>query len=317
MDQYEHLRKFPLNVVLAQLGFETFKYRKAGTEGYGRCAICQPKKNTTAFSFNDDGRFHCFACGASGRGAIDLVKAVRQCGFQEATEWLKTLPGTPVKHFQEHQPALHVPSDAKTNLTENPPFKASYEKYFKPHAWLEARGLTAETLARYEVGYYENAARRSVYNGSVMLKIRRWSDGECVGYLSRNIGEITAEKPKYVFPKGVSKGLEVFGAIQLKEKAPLRVVFLVESPLCVLKFSQHGFEAVSPFGWSVSAEQSAILAHLAKGYIYLPDADKVSEIGSSLLHLARVCWVKTPALPADVSDPERLSVEQIRSLMTS
>jgi hypothetical protein len=33
-DAYEHLRRFPLNVVLAALGFDTFKYRKAGTDGY-------------------------------------------------------------------------------------------------------------------------------------------------------------------------------------------------------------------------------------------------------------------------------------------
>jgi hypothetical protein len=38
-DAYEHVRKYPLNVVLAALGFETFKYRKAGTEGYGACPI--------------------------------------------------------------------------------------------------------------------------------------------------------------------------------------------------------------------------------------------------------------------------------------
>lgn len=33
-DAYEHVRKYPLNVVLAALGFATFKYRKIGT-GYG------------------------------------------------------------------------------------------------------------------------------------------------------------------------------------------------------------------------------------------------------------------------------------------
>src|SRR4051812_15911789 len=108
-DQYEHVRRFPLNVVLASLGFETFKYRKAGTEGFGACPIHRSKKNTTCFSFDDSGRFNCFSCGAKGKGAIDLVKAVRQCGFQQATEWLKRLtvqplPSSPAK-CQETAPS--------------------------------------------------------------------------------------------------------------------------------------------------------------------------------------------------------------------
>src|SRR4051812_46041839 len=65
-DQYEHVRRYPLNVVLAALGFETFKYRKAGTEGYGACPIHGSKKNTTCFSFDDDGKWNCFSCGAHG-----------------------------------------------------------------------------------------------------------------------------------------------------------------------------------------------------------------------------------------------------------
>lgn len=56
--------------------------------------------------------------------------------------------------------------------------------FFKPHPWLEARGISADILAHYEVGYYDNPARRSLYSVSVMLKIRRLSGGECVGYRS-------------------------------------------------------------------------------------------------------------------------------------
>jgi hypothetical protein len=50
----------PLNVVLAALGFETFNYRKSGTEGYGACPIHQAEKNTTSVSFDESGKFYCF-----------------------------------------------------------------------------------------------------------------------------------------------------------------------------------------------------------------------------------------------------------------
>jgi hypothetical protein len=59
-----------------------------------------------------------------------------------------------------------------------------------------------------------------------------------------NIGEITQEKPGYRFPAGLQKGLELFGAYQLKEKAPHRVVFLVELPFAVMPFSQRGFSGL-------------------------------------------------------------------------
>jgi DNA primase len=147
-----------------------------------------------------------------------------------------------------------------------------------------------------------------------MLKIRRWSDGEAVGYLSRNIGEVTQERPKYVLPRGLQKGLELFGAWQVKEKAPLRVLYVVESPFAVMKFSQLGFAAVSPFGWSVSPEQAAILQQLSRGCIFLPDRDKRAESQNVAGLLSRYAWTKMPELPEGVDDPEKLSADQIRAL---
>lgn len=161
---------------------------------------------------------------------------------------------------------------------------------------------------------YRNDSRRSVYNGSVMIRISRYKDGECVGYLSRNIGEITPEKPKYRFPEGLHKGLELFGAWQLKQDGhlPLRIVYVVESPFTVMHFHQCGLPAVSPFGWAVTVGQCKILEELAKGCVYLPDADKRSEAlgqaGTIALHL----WCKMPHFPKE--DPEDLTLEEIRAL---
>lgn len=312
MDSYQELRLLPLREVLAWLGFPdaTWKARKNGTEFSGRCPVHQPKANSTSFSYDSEGRFNCFSCGAHGRGAIDITMAVKQIGFQEA-----------VKLLQEFKPRAAPISPSLTNVkpeepevNENPVFKASYEKYFKPHEWLDNRGLLPTTLQHFGVGFYENPARRSVYNGSVMLKIRRYSDGECVGYLVRNIGDVSPEKPKYVFPKGLSKSVELFGAFQLKEKAPIRVLYVVESPFAVMAFHQKGFPAVSPFGWSLSDQQIEIISQLAKGVVYLPDLDKHSEISDSVRRLALHVWVKSPALPEGITDPEYLSAEQIRSL---
>jgi len=143
MDQYEHVRRFPLNVVLASLGFETFKYRKAGTEGYGACPIHGSKKNTTCFSFDDEGRF-----------------TIGKCGFQEAVKHLEGFRDTPRTRapVQEQSPQRQL---APAPPSENPPFKSTYEKFTVPSAWLKERGLSEETLKRFEVFQYSNPARRS------------------------------------------------------------------------------------------------------------------------------------------------------------
>jgi DNA primase len=272
--EIDSLRQIRLLSVLALLGVQfEFKTRKGDTEWYGPCPIHPAKTNRTSFSFDASGRFNCFSCGAKGRGAIDLVKAVRQVGFQEAVDLLRSQHGNLIAHeaAKPQVKQLQVPGQPATN----PPFKSTYEKYAVDSVWLKERGLLPDTLLRYEVFEYNNPARRSAYSGSVMLKIRRYSDGECVGYLSRNIGEITPAKPKYLFPKGLQKGLELFGAWQLKNDAsapaslPLRVGYLVESPFAVTKFHQLGFAAVSPFGWSCSPQQIQVLCELFRGVVFL------------------------------------------------
>ena len=186
-----------------------------------------------------------------------------------------------------------------------------YQKYYVPSEWLAKRGFSPATLLTYEVGLYDNPKRQSAYKGKILLPVTRWKDGELVAYLART-SEPKDGQPKYIWPKGFQKSLEVFGAFLLKERAPIRVLYLVESPFAVMKFLQHGLPAVSCFGWSVSDEQCRILAELAKGVIYLPDRDKTRESAVVAGRLSPVVWLKMPELPDGVDDPEFLTAEQIR-----
>jgi hypothetical protein len=60
--------------------------------GAAPCPIHNPKQDSTSFSYVADGKFHCFSCEAKGRGAIDLVKLVKNLGFIEAVEFLGPVP---------------------------------------------------------------------------------------------------------------------------------------------------------------------------------------------------------------------------------
>ena len=75
---------------------------------------------------------------------------------------------------------------------------------------------------------------------------------------------------------------------------------------------QLGLPAVALMGWSVSNQQLDILVQLAKGIVYLPDADKRTEAMQYASLIATRLWCRYPEMPEE--DPEQLTLEQIRSL---
>jgi len=75
--------------LLAALGFTV-------NERTRRCpCVIHSGSNLTAFSWSEEGLWHCHSCGAGG-DRIDLVRAVRQCSFGEAVEFFATLAGVRV-----------------------------------------------------------------------------------------------------------------------------------------------------------------------------------------------------------------------------
>jgi hypothetical protein len=72
--------------LLTALGCEANERRRRGP-----CPV-HGGRNPSAFSWREDGRWHCFSCGAGG-DRIALVRAARQCSFREAVEVLAGLAG--------------------------------------------------------------------------------------------------------------------------------------------------------------------------------------------------------------------------------
>src|ERR1039458_7207043 len=146
-------------------------------------------------------------------------------------------------------------------------------------------------------------------------------EGKLYGYLGRNIldsSDCPTDTPKYLFPKNLPKSRFLFGSAEILAgtfgQAPLKRVFLVESPFCVMKFASLGIAALTPFGWSVSTEQLAILATLARGVVFLPDRNKAEEAARIVPALAQQIWLRFPPLPAGCEDPENLSLDEIQRL---
>lgn len=313
MDKYAHIRDLPFPVVAPSLGIDLKRFKVAGNgEWVGYCAIHQSKTNQSCFRYASDGKFHCFSCSAKGRGALDLAKAVRSIGFKEAVAILEPLVG---------QAPVQAPMEAPATIPEateavlKPIEKDTWRKYQVPCEWLEQRIPYSSVLEQYGVFCYNNPSRKSAYSGRVMIPVKD-GEGKIFGYLGRNPDNPT-DTPKYLFPKNLPKSRFVFGAYELGQRyqLPVKVVYVVESPFCVMRFASLGLPALSPYGWSVSEEQIRLLASLAKGAIYLPDSNKAGLQSAEVVQaMSQAVWVRSPRLPKDVIDPEYLDKEAILAL---
>lgn len=316
-DQYDSIRSLSLQSVAPTLGIDLSGYKKRkGGELYGPCPVHKPKANQTSFSYAPDGKWHCFSCEAKGRGAIDLAMQVLHIGFKEACERLGGVKPIPEP---EELPREDCGASGTTPESEDdvPEFKSTYAKFFVENEWLTARVPSVEVVRDYGVGYYFNPGRKSKYQGKVLMPIRNGRSGSVVGYLARSI-VVDDKNPKYLFPANLPKSLFLFGAYEIRQgkfgPAPLKKLWVVESPFCVLKYALMGIPAVSPFGWHVSVKQMNTLTELAKGVIYLPDHDKYEQGKEVAASLASKLWVKYPELPEGVQDPEALTKDQVLAL---
>ena len=76
----------PMPHLLAVLGFEV-------NERTSRAAcLLHHGSNRSAFTWREDGRWYCFSCGRGG-DRITLVRAIRNCTFLEAVQFLAELVG--------------------------------------------------------------------------------------------------------------------------------------------------------------------------------------------------------------------------------
>lgn len=312
-DKWEHLRQLAPLGVLSSLGVDvsTFKKRSGKQEWYGRCPMPghNPKHNTTSFSINQDGRFQCFGCSEKGRGSIDLTRAIRKVGFQDAVSFLEGLTVAP--RPQNEPISDSGASDGQPDGVLKP-LKSSYHKFTELCPWLEQRVPDQAIRERYGIFAYHNPARKSVYSHKIMIPVKGM-DGEVYGYLART-PEPKEGESKYFFPKNFPKSQFVFGGWEMKGETH-KLVYAGESSWMVMRFAMMGFPAVALYGWSASPEQIEILASLARGVYYLPDRNKSGpECAGVIQAIAKRLWVKAPPLPDGVDDAEYLSAEQIKAL---
>lgn len=123
---------------------------RAGKHFKGRC----PFHNEKSPSFHvspDRGTYHCFGCGVGG-DIFSFVQAIDGVEFKEALKTLaqkanvELVPEQPEKRSERDR--LYAILDTATSF-----YEAELQKHSEALAYLDKRGVTKETIAKWRIGY--------------------------------------------------------------------------------------------------------------------------------------------------------------------
>jgi DNA primase len=183
------------------------------------------------------------------------------------------------------------------------------------HPYLKGRGLSAETLAHFGIGY----CPKGIMAGRIAIPIHN-TDGQVVGNAGRWPGEPDEGKEKYRLPGKFKKTLEVFNYHRAALESADTPLVIVEGFFPVMHLWQHGIRRVVAFmGWSMSERQEELIAKLvtpeSKIILMLDnDAAGIEARQKIAPRLAEHCFVRSFRWPEGIHQPDELTEEHLETL---
>jgi len=313
-----------------------YKLKSKGSGGE-RSVLCPFHEERTASCKVELERkiFQCFGCGAKGnvlefvalmegnradlRGAA--LKLASICKIPVAsprgTRASKIAQDAP-QPAQTKKPAprpsmSHVePSDASEGDIEaaNPPLAFAL-KLDPDHPYLAERGLSAELVAEFGLGY----CSRGSMAGRICIPLHN-ERGELVAYAGRWPGDegFPEDEDRYKLPAKFQKARILYNLHRVPETEHL---VLVEGYWSVIRLHTLGVPVVGLMGWSVSEEQVALLLGRGiKRVTLLLDGDETGFTGRErvLPALSSAFFVYSPLL-SEGEKPDTLPEDDLLSLI--
>lgn len=284
--------------------------KKTGKNFMGCCPF--HKEKTPSFSVSPQkGFFKCFGCGAAGN-AIGFVMKYESLSYPEAIRRVAEMYGMSVP---EDRVATERHAKAKT-LTDRMKMAADFYTEAlagneRAKAYLTEREITADTAARFALGYSpdawqalegifgahyndpemtenggcglvivnENGRRYDRFRGRLMYPIRN-PRGQVIGFGARTLNG--DEHPKYLNSPETAiykKGEEIYGlyeaqdAIRRKDRA-----IVCEGYMDVIQLSQAGFtEAVAALGTAITSDHVRKLLKMVDKIYFSFDGDSAGQ----------------------------------------
>jgi len=150
-------------------------------------------------------------------------------------------------------------------------------------------------VSQFGLGY----CPRGILAGRIAIPIHN-PHGDLVAYAGRHP---KGKAPRYKFPSGFHKSLELYNLHRAKHEAPQRGLVLVEGFFDVIALWQLGMpNAVALMGTELSTAQEALLVQHTDRVVLLLDGDEAgrSAMQELLPRLARRLFVRTVELPDGV-----------------
>jgi len=302
-------------VRMSELIGRSIPVRRAGREYHALCPF--HKEKTPSFTINDEkGFYHCFGCGAHG-DVINFVKEYEHLGYREAIEKLAGMAGLAVpqptraeaereSREQSLQQVMELVTSWLEHQLENSPEGELARRY------LIERGLSADTIARFRIGYapadrdallramkqhginerqlietgmlihIEGKAPYSRFRRRLMFPIRD-RKSRVIAFGGRVLpGEPNAEAPKYLNSPETPlfhKGRQLFN-LDLARRPALDSgqLLIAEGYMDVVALAQAGVAAaVAPLGTAITADQLQICWQLVDTPTLCLDGDNAGQ----------------------------------------
>lgn len=279
-----------LGMVIEHYGW---RLRKAGSHVLrGKCPLpshsSQESKESFIATLNKGagGAWSCHSnsCAASrggrkGGNVLDLVAVVEGCSIRDAAIKLQTwflvpAAGQPEPASKPDAAQLVSREESRAGETAdrneaNKPLTFTLKSVDPAHPYLKERGITEETAGMFGVGVFSGKGSMS---GRLVFPIKN-RKGELVAYAGR---AIDGAEPRYKFPAGFRKGLELWN---LSEVTGMSVV-LVEGFFDCMKVWQAGYTCIALMGSSMSSVQEDMIAEQFAEVVVMLDGDEAGRKGT-------------------------------------
>lgn len=288
--------------------------RRHGREFLGLCPF--HKEKTPSFTVNDEKSFyHCFGCGAHG-DAITFIKDTQGLSYPEAIERLAQEAGIAIPKPSAEEAAKDRKILGLQEVIETACqwFEAQLQHTTGYHAkaYLEERGLSAETIRQFRIGYApddkdsfkrdmlaqgiseaqmveagliieaEGRERYSRFRGRVMFPIRD-RKSKVIAFGGRILPKLASpHAPKYLNSPETElfkKGQMLYNYDQARKPALDHGMMVVcEGYMDVIALAQVGIDcAVAPLGTAITVQQLQLLWQACDNPVLCLDGDSAGE----------------------------------------
>ena len=200
----------------------------------------------------------------------------------------------------------------------NKPLGFELTKFDTEHPYLKERGLTADTILRFGIGFCASGSMA----GRIVIPIHN-VDGKVVAYAGRWPGNPPNDTPKYRLPAGFRKSVEVFNlhrAIEARDDQPL---IIVEGFFDCIHLVQCGCDrTIALMGSTLSTVQEQLLRQHTTAetrIVLMLDEDEAGRAARAEIvqRLAIDRFLKIVQLPEHLAQPDQLSADELAELIGS